>query len=1074
MAFEGKRVLKIALSIFLLFLALSLFIIYLRYLDLKKAFIEKASQKVSSAIQQKVHIQDLSISPSGSINLYNMTINNPEGFASGQLLRIRKIHLGLRLSEFLKGNYSFRYIALYSPELTLTKNEQNRWNISDGLMGLLSGNSSTTKYQVDEFSIESGFFAVNKDERIQSTSINLRLKNLSSEPATKTEISGTILYAKNRIQVNGWTYLNDTAKKTSLSISSKDFKLSPFKKNLDTYKIETEKTRISIDLKMEGDTEKGFHITPNVQVSRIGLSLTKKSFGDIRLQADAALNLRDRSLVVNAASLSVNGFSTMTFKGAVTDLKNPSYRGDIKIDRLDLSGFNFMKDLKVKGILSSDNLRIKGKFEPKVPEVSGSLRVKEGGIESHNALIEKIDAELIFLLNKEMSIKGEGLLRVVKAGQYSLLKPTDVRLSATIRGSRERMGIHSLLSLSSLEIKYKDGKNLSLDSGNVMIEGAIKDDDFSGKNSFELKGIKFADRSIPWLKSKSDMDYQKGEMFIRNLMIETEDLTSSANDIRVILPKTEAVYKAEIWNMNAAYRTNRVLLKEGDFHLTLSLGKETASGDLRFSAKNILSYGIIFSQISGIGEFNDKHFSLDIGGAEVAGGRIKAAVRGNTTEGLLPLRTTFLAEGIDLSAALKLAPKSMELPYSLAGEVKRASFDGTVDDQESLKGYGSVDARKVTVLNPTTSRNLVKDASLKADIEFMGRDLSFKGEAAAGNLPTLFSGMAKGFLEKERHFQVKGSLAEVSISDIRNTFWDIFPDSLLYVGMQGSVSSNVSVDYGRNGLNIGGNLLLRDFILEGENGEYSVGPINGTVPIKYGKDQNEKEGMNLPSFEKPRFDHLRDYYAKQTLKEDLHTLTIGSLRYGFPLLENINLFVEQKGNIWTIERFSANIFGGKLDGSAILDLSNGFLCRGGFLVRGLSLRKLCDGMEPIKGFISGKVDGIAGFKTSGPGISQLIGMADFWTYSTEDEKTMISKEFLQKVGGPSMKASLRNRNFNKGVFSLYLKDENLIFKDLEISNRNFLGITDLSVKVAPLGNRIALDHLLGTIAEAAERAKEKK
>jgi hypothetical protein len=55
-----------------------------------------------------------------------------------------------------------------------------------------------------------------------------------------------------------------------------------------------------------------------------------------------------------------------------------------------------------------------------------------------------------------------------------------------------------------------------------------------------------------------------------------------------------------------------------------------------------------------------------------------------------------------------------------------------------------------------------------------------------------------------------------------------------------------------------------------------------------------------------------------------------------------------------------------------------------------------------------------------------------------------------------------------------VKDEYLIFKELEISNKNFLGITDLSVKVAPLSNRIAIDQFLWTITEAAERAKEKK
>jgi hypothetical protein len=406
--------------------------------------------------------------------------------------------------------------------------------------------------------------------------------------------------------------------------------------------------------------------------------------------------------------------------------------------------------------------------------------------------------------------------------------------------------------------------------------------------------------------------------------------------------------------------------------------------------------------------------------------------------------------------------------------MKRASFEGTINSKESLDGHASVEARKVSVLNPATNQNLVKEVFLNADIEFKGKDLSFKAEATTGNLSTRLSGMVKGLMAKEMHLQAKGALAEVRIPDIRNTFWDIFPDSLLYVGLQGSISSSVSVNYDKAGLEINGNLLLKDFILEGENGEYAVGPINGTLPIKYGKDQSEKEEMTLPSFEKSQFEHLSHTYAQETGRENLYKLTVGSLRYGFPLLENITLWIKQKGNIWNIERFSANIFGGKMNGSAIIDLSDGFHYRVGLLVKGVSLRALCDGIDPIKGFISGKVDGIASFRASEIGLSQLIGMADFWTYSTEGEKTIISKEFLQKVGGPSLKASFRNRNFNKGILSLYLKDGHLIFKDLVISNRNFLGITDLSVKVAPLSNRIALDHLLLAIVESAERAKKTK
>jgi hypothetical protein len=140
----------------------------------------------------------------------------------------------------------------------------------------------------------------------------------------------------------------------------------------------------------------------------------------------------------------------------------------------------------------------------------------------------------------------------------------------------------------------------------------------------------------------------------------------------------------------------------------------------------------------------------------------------------------------------------------------------------------------------------------------------------------------------------------------------------------------------------------------------------------------------------------------------------------------------------------------------------------------VSLKTLCDTIQPIQGFISGKVDGIVSVKGGGTGLSNLVGKGEFWVDSTAGEKTMISREFLQKVGGVSAKFYLGDRRFDKGILEAYLKDGYVIFKELELSNRNLLGMTDLSVKVAPFNNRIDFEHLLWTITEAATRAKEKE
>jgi hypothetical protein len=331
-----------------------------------------------------------------------------------------------------------------------------------------------------------------------------------------------------------------------------------------------------------------------------------------------------------------------------------------------------------------------------------------------------------------------------------------------------------------------------------------------------------------------------------------------------------------------------------------------------------------------------------------------------------------------------------------------------------------------------------------------------------------------GFSNRDRLIMVHLSFPEVKALDVRETFWDIFPDSLLYTGMDGSLTADISIRYDASALEVNGKLLLGDLVLNGENGEYSVGPMRGVLPVVYTQGNDKMSPPELPSFEQGEFKNTSHYYAEQNRDDSYNLISLGTVSYGFQLLDNVNLWVRPEGKFMHIGYFSGNIFGGKLHGSGIMNLADKFQYKAGFLLEGLSLTQLCERIEPIKGYISGKVNGTATVKGSGAGLSQLIGKADFWTYGTKDEKTKISKEFLHKVGGPSLKMYLGDRNFDRGIMSLYLQNGFVIFRELEISNRNFIGIKDLDMKVAPLNNRIAIDHLMWSITEAAFRAKNKE
>ncbi len=1073
MPVDRRQVRKIAIWVLIVALILVSLFAYRHYRDLKKTLILKASEKATSIIGQEVHVADVAISIPAALNFYDITIKNPEISSPGKLLRIKRIRIDMRLGKLLQGELSFKNIILYSPELTLLKDDKGRMNLSDELMRLLS-QKSTSRYQVDEFRIESGTFHFNGDEKYRSDHINLRLEDLSSHSDSRTKIKGTLAYMGNRIDIDGWVCFMDRPPRFNLSLSSKDFTLSAFRKLVEAYKIDTEKTRTDIVLHAEGDTQIGFHLTSDLRLRRVGFSLFSKDIKEIRLRTTAMFSLRDYSLDIQAASLLINGVSTATLKGTLENLKtNPSYRGEIKIDGLDLSGLNFIKDFKVSGILASNNLRLVGNFGTKVPRVSGDFRLREGSVESRQVTLKKINADLRFLSDREISIQGEVSARVVKAGEYLIDSPVDTSLSTSIQGNPRQVKTTSFLRLSPLEMRLDGGRKVSLGQSTVMIEGMMKGESFSGKNSLEIREIRFADRFVPWLRSSYSIDYQKPQITVKNLTFETEGFMSSANHLGIIIPQTGNDYGVELNGVNAGYQEREVVVKQGDLYLGLRPDSKTISGEFRFSVGDMMLQGIPFNHISGNGSFDEKNFSVDVSQGEFSGGKIRLVAGGRASQNPFPIKAKMIADGIDLSLLSNSLPKSLSLPYPVKGDIQRVTFEGMIDSQESFLGNGFLEARKVSVSNPSTGRNFIKDASFRAEIESKGKDLTFKSEAVAGTLSTRLSGRVEGFLTPDRHLQVKGTLPEVRVSELRDSLWDIFPDSLLYVGMQGSISSGFSVDYTKNSLDMKGNLFFKALAIEGANGEYSVGPINGTLPIEYSKGRGDHEMTRMPSFEKSQFERLMNDFSREPKEEDVHRVTIGSLRYGFQLFDHINLWIKPKGNYLNIERFSANIFGGKLYGSGVIDLSSEFQYRAGLLVKGLSLIKLCDSIEPIKGYISGNADGIVSLKGSGIRISQLIGIADFWTYRTSSEKTMISKEFLRQVGGSSLKGYLRDRQFNKGILDLYLKDGDLIFKELEISNRNVLGITDLSMKVAPMSNRIALEHLLWTIAEAAERAKKK-
>jgi hypothetical protein len=1086
MTFNVKIVIKIA-SLVLVSSVLFLFsLAYIHYHDLRKTLAVTLSEKATSFIGQKVEIEDLSLSPTTGINLYNIRIKNPEGFAPGDLLTIKKIFLKMKYSRLAWGKFYFDEITVGAPALTLQMDAVGNMNISQKLQELFIS-KSTLKYQINEFTIRSGSFDFNQNRYIKSENFTLSLKDLSSEAGHKTMLLGDMPFAEgNRVGLDGWIYLKDEPKKLNITLSSGDLTFALLQPLLDRYGIDTKKTKAIFSLNADGDTDKGLQLKSTLEIKEAGFTFLKKDIRTILLDMQAFLNIPDKTLSFENISMQADGVPAATMRGEMKQKDDDLfYVASLRLDRVDLSEFNFLKGIQAGGLVKSDTMHMRGSLKKGFPEVTGDIQLADGSFSSDAAKINGINAQIRFQNQKEISLSAELTANVVNAYGYLFNRPTEVNLLLTANGNPRTIAFQSSGKIVSAGIRTKEGKTGSLEKLAVNIEGTIKDRIIEGNIHLEMAGIQYDTHRIPSLSIHSDVAYQENTIILRNQSIESHDFRITAGSLT--MKKAGDAIKVTVEDLNGSYPAKKAGIRNTTLSLNMNTEKKTSPGTLSFSVGEAMFHGIHTGRILGNGQFNNKDFSCSIPAAQIANGKITLSLRGKTSGGPFPLTILSDSENIDISSLSKEALNNSEVPYALTGILKRAVFEGTVLSEESLQGNAEVQAEKVSLIRKD-NRKFFQDASLTTRIDFSGEDVSFTVHAGAGKVSAGVSGKAYGLLKKDRQAEMQIHLPELKMTDIRETFWDIFPDNLLYAGLEGSVASDISLQYKAPAVTAGGEITLRNIVLEGENGEFSIGPVNGVVPVAYrktlisssdktvkdGKKINSLDEVRLPSYDRASFGDLSKQYSQEFTGEGYSDLSVGSLSYGFRFLENIHVRIKQEGNVLNIGSFSGNIFGGRLNGSAVVSFADSLNYRAGLHIEGLSLTKLCESIEPIKGYISGKVNGVATLKGEGTGISALIGKAEFWSYSTAAEKTRISKEFLKKIGGPSLKAYLGDRSFDEGFMTLYLQKGFVIFSELEISNTNLIGMKDLSVKVAPFNNRIAIDHLMWTITEAAQRAKDKE
>ncbi len=335
----------------------------------------------------------------------------------------------------------------------------------------------------------------------------------------------------------------------------------------------------------------------------------------------------------------------------------------------------------------------------------------------------------------------------------------------------------------------------------------------------------------------------------------------------------------------------------------------------------------------------------------------------------------------------------------------------------------------------------------------------------------LLHGSVEKPLSADRAGDITLSLPETPLAGLADAFADAVP-KLREAAAEGTVAAKGVLRIRGKEAGASGEMTLAGASLEVPGQKLSITGIDGTIPVSLdfaGKDSRRPDFKLVFT----RENYQRLLTAMQTPAKGGDSLTIGKIRFGTTEFAATTVNMRAVNGLTEIASMSSGLFHGTLLGRGYVRYQNGMQFGADILIHDLSLRELCNSYPAIKGYLSGRVDGFLSLFGGNKGLNDLEGLLEIWTRSSKEEKMLVSKDFLQKLAGKKFRGLFfqNDRPFDRGEISAYLERGDLTFETLDISHTNFLGIRDLSVSVAPVQNKIGLDHLLATIREAATRGK---
>lgn len=455
----------------------------------------------------------------------------------------------------------------------------------------------------------------------------------------------------------------------------------------------------------------------------------------------------------------------------------------------------------------------------------------------------------------------------------------------------------------------------------------------------------------------------------------------------------------------------------------------------------------------------------------ILGGKLGGKLSGNPNALAKSVEFDLSLHEADLAKVMKLADKTGAVALS-GGRLtiaSKGSYARKSGVNCRIQGYGD----RIAAAN-TKGKELFGNGSVSFDATLAEENITLTeavvrpGEGAAVRL----KGAVAKALSPQRNGIITYNMDRTPLERLTDPLVNSLPRFLQEAAVSGNIASEGSLALHNGRASLQGSLLLDGTGIDAGPNKLQVTDISGSIPfILAFPAQRTASPQQTMVLKRPLYAQQLAQFSKEATKGSL--LKIGRIAFGPLEFSDTSLRITAAEGIIEALSFTSSLTTGKILGRGYVAFSQEASYGGDLLVNNLSLERLCALFPGIRGYVSGRVDGIAMVEGRGGKIDGVNGYTHFWTREGNGEKMLVSREFLQKLAGKNLKGFFfrHDRPFDKGEVMASLEAGYLTFDILDIENTNFFGVRDLKVSVTETQNRIALEHLLSSISQAVSRGK---